>query len=286
MPDHQLPAFFIVGAQKCGTSWLHRQLSSHPQVYLPEDKDHEYFSLLHPDPGQARQAWQQRFAGAAPGQLIGDAAASHFLTPLDQPWHIRPRDYNPALLSGMIEALGQALKIIVLLRDPVARAVSAYLHHYAMGQLDLSHGILEAPDELGIVSIGMYGQHLSHWLGVLDAGNIYLETRPISTSADDILTSICRFLGITDKHPFSGVTQPVFPGIQRIRNEQGIWVKHQRLRQALPDIQRAVPSMSIDGEDYVRLIHTQELAKLHAIFAEDQQLLQQLIATNPIYTGT
>ena len=37
------PDFFIVGAPKCGTTALHSYLRTHPQVFMPEDKDRCYF---------------------------------------------------------------------------------------------------------------------------------------------------------------------------------------------------------------------------------------------------
>ena len=37
------PDFLIVGAQKAGTTWLHRNLRAHPQVWMPHDKELHYF---------------------------------------------------------------------------------------------------------------------------------------------------------------------------------------------------------------------------------------------------
>lgn len=281
-----LPAFFIIGAQKCGTSWLHRQLSSHPQVYLPSDKDHEYFSLNHSHPDQAEQIWQQRFASAKAEQLIGDATASHFLTQLEAPWHIRPRDYNPSLPTDIVNKLGRQLKVVILLRDPTERAISAYLHHFGMGSLNLEHSILNAPDELGIISIGLYGQHLRNWLAVLGAENIYVETRSIKTHAKLILRDVCRFLDIQDTHTFTTAQQIVFAGIRRVQDEQGVWVKQQRLGTAIQQLSHPLPCRIIDDENHIRLIHTWELDKLRTLFSEDQHLLKQLIADNPVYLGT
>jgi hypothetical protein len=37
------PDFLIIGAQKSGTTWLHRNLQAHPQVWMPKEKELHYF---------------------------------------------------------------------------------------------------------------------------------------------------------------------------------------------------------------------------------------------------
>ena len=37
------PDFLVIGAQKAGTTWLHRNLQNHPQVWMPKEKELHYF---------------------------------------------------------------------------------------------------------------------------------------------------------------------------------------------------------------------------------------------------
>ncbi|AHY46627.1 Sulfotransferase family [Rubrobacter radiotolerans] len=37
------PDFIVIGAQKAGTTWLHRHLGSHPKVWTPQEKELHYF---------------------------------------------------------------------------------------------------------------------------------------------------------------------------------------------------------------------------------------------------
>ena len=37
------PDFLIIGAQKAGTTWLHRNLQVHPQIWMPKEKELHYF---------------------------------------------------------------------------------------------------------------------------------------------------------------------------------------------------------------------------------------------------
>ena len=44
------PNFLIIGAQKAGTTWLDRNLSEHPKIWLPPEKEIHFFDLPRPLP--------------------------------------------------------------------------------------------------------------------------------------------------------------------------------------------------------------------------------------------
>ncbi|MDT8322320.1 MAG: sulfotransferase domain-containing protein [Xanthomonadales bacterium] len=62
------PDFLIIGAQKCGTSWLHHQLRQSDEIFMPADKDHEHFSYVGNLNAEAFADWCRRFAPARAGQ--------------------------------------------------------------------------------------------------------------------------------------------------------------------------------------------------------------------------
>jgi hypothetical protein len=39
------PNFLIIGAQKAGTTWLFQNLQSHPEIWLPAEKEIHFFDL-------------------------------------------------------------------------------------------------------------------------------------------------------------------------------------------------------------------------------------------------
>jgi hypothetical protein len=115
-----LPNFFIVGAVKCGTTSLYEHLKKHPQVFLPEIKEPGYF-LSEPLPprweadlqcvGDA-EAYDRLYEGAAGFKAVGDIT----------PGYLRDK-HTPA----RIHAACPDARIVIMLRDPVARAHSHYL---------------------------------------------------------------------------------------------------------------------------------------------------------------
>ena len=45
MPRARLPDFVVIGAQKAGTTSLHRMLRQHPQIHMPRTKELHYFDF-------------------------------------------------------------------------------------------------------------------------------------------------------------------------------------------------------------------------------------------------
>ena len=115
-PPEPLLGFVIGGVQKAGTSALARYLGAHPCLQLPHDKEAHIFDAPDFDDAATTSQIDAQFASlfdtATDTVLRGDATPFY----LFQPKVIaRIARYNPAM------------RWIVLLRDPVERAVSQ--HH-------------------------------------------------------------------------------------------------------------------------------------------------------------
>lgn len=101
------PDFFIVGAQKCGTTALYACLRQHPDVFMPALKEPQFFA---PDIlGERRQILTQSeylncFADAQGQRRIGEASTVYLGS-----------EYAPAA----IKAFNPAARIIVMLRNPI-----------------------------------------------------------------------------------------------------------------------------------------------------------------------
>ena len=118
--DRPRLSFMIVGAQKAGTSALAQFLDAHPEIGMSSRKEVHLF-----DAPEYSRDWtpadidaryrphfaHNRFTGL-PGEPVLGEATPIYLFLRDVPGELRR--YNPAL------------KVIVLLRDPVERAISHY----------------------------------------------------------------------------------------------------------------------------------------------------------------
>ena len=155
----RLPDFLGLGTQKGGTSTLQALLKTHPRVFLPARKEVHYFSL-HAD--QPTQWYAEHYRNAKPLQCWGDITPFYLFHP-DAPERIHT-------------VLPKA-RLIVLLRDPVERALSQYFHSLRLGfetlpledalaaeEERLSTGKLQHLQEHSYVSRSRYLEQLDRYL--------------------------------------------------------------------------------------------------------------------------
>lgn len=118
--DRAQPDFMIVGAQKCGTSTLAEILSSHPSIESCTIKEPHYFST-HQDWRAGLHQYEALFQ-TREDCLLFEASTSYTFSPLRAPeiWKAI-YSYNPAM------------KFIYLVRNPLDRIVSNYMHMYSRG---------------------------------------------------------------------------------------------------------------------------------------------------------
>ena len=110
-----LPDFLGLGTQKGGTTTLHRLLGEHPNIYLPACKEVHFFDQNY---GAGEGWYREHFQGAQPSQRCGDIT----------PFYL----FHPDVPRRIHQQLPKA-RLIVLLRDPVERAISQVFHAQRLG---------------------------------------------------------------------------------------------------------------------------------------------------------
>lgn len=121
-----LPSFLLCGGQRCGTTSLYRALAAHPAILKPVlHKGVHYF-----DTGYHRgPRW---YRGHFPLQRSADRVADRLgIAPLafeSSPYYL----YHPHAIARIARDLPE-VRLIVLVRDPVARAHSHHAHELARG---------------------------------------------------------------------------------------------------------------------------------------------------------
>jgi Sulfotransferase domain len=211
----EAPSFLIAGAQKAGTTALFNYLGRHGSFRRPLLKDVHFFDLNHRRglewylshfPSKAAMARLRRRTGA--NTATGEGATYY----LFHPW-------APARVA---EAFPE-IKVIILLRDPVKRAVSHYHHNVRMGRerLPMREAFERESDRIGTeaarlevdpnfqslnhqhfsyLARGAYAGQLRRWHRHFPSEQILtLCSEEFSASTDEIFRQACHFIGIPSR---------------------------------------------------------------------------------------
>lgn len=199
------PNFLIIGAQKCGTTFLWAALREHPDVHVANEKELRFFSGYMWDNGYG---WYESnfepdndvlFAGKFNGTTpIGEATPLYCSIPeaITRIW-----DYN------------SDMKLIMLLRDPVKRAISHYWWSVRMTSEKLpmleaferEHERVTHPEHFAAYKTrGHYCEQLDHIFKHFPVRQVLLMQ--LNELAQDPMVALCRvtdFIGAPEWEGYS-----------------------------------------------------------------------------------
>lgn len=197
-----LPNFLVVGAARSATTSLHHALRAHPQVYVPERKEPNFFAVAglpeNADPdGVATSVtrledYARLFEGVTDEVAIGEVSPAYLV--------------NPRACELIHKHIPEA-KLIAVLRNPVERAYSDYLMRVREGlepHRDFGQALAEAEERYRsghpggfYVRTGFYGRQLKPYFKTFGADRIQIHLfEELVGSPNEALASIFRFLGV------------------------------------------------------------------------------------------
>jgi len=181
----RLPDFLVIGAMKCGTTTLFRDLETHPGVFMPEDKEpHALVSdEVTTEAGLARYA--SLFKPARDDQLAGEASTGYTKVP----WQTGAPQRAKKLLRP-------DLKLIYIVRDPIARIVSHHYHQHAAGRASADIAETIATDER-LVGYTRYATQVEPWLDAYgrDALRV-LKFEEFIADREGVMNDVFRWMGL------------------------------------------------------------------------------------------
>jgi hypothetical protein len=244
-----LPDFFLIGAPKAGTTALHAALATHPQLHLSPVKEPKFFLCEgapprdKAGPGDAHSArewiwrrdhYEAQFAAAPAGTLRGEST----------PFYL----HDPRAHERM-RALVPEARLIALLRDPVDRAHSNWMHLWSDGLEPIGDFVAACRAEDGRVrrgyapfwhyrGLGRYGAQLEHLYSLFDPAQVHvLRYRRLVDEPAAALDGIADFLGIARglaRPPAPENVRPFVPDTPRTRRIAGTIRAGARMGALLP----------------------------------------------------
>jgi hypothetical protein len=204
------PDFFIAGAPKAGTTALHAALVDVPGISLSSPKEPKFFlcdgrppsRAEHRGPGDAhsrqewvwsRDAYLRLWSDAPAGALLGEST----------PFYLHDTEAH-----ARIAAVAPEARFVVLLRDPVDRAYSNWMHLWTDG-LEPEADFLRAVEaeqsrrRAGWApfwryrGLGRYGEQLEHLYRHFPPSQVLtIRYRALVDHPHETVSSVVRFLGL------------------------------------------------------------------------------------------
>lgn len=193
---NRIPDFIIIGSMKSGTSTLYEYLSRHLEIFMAVPKEPQFFSRDEVY-GRGIHWYRTLFAGARPGQVCGEASTCY----------TRLLEY-PQAADRLAQHVPEA-KLIYVMRHPVERAYSHYVH--LMGErwnsgrrplLTFEDALEEYPT---ILDTSNYCRQIMQYFRYFPRRNLFLCTlEDLESHPSAILEAIQAFLGVTPRGLPSG----------------------------------------------------------------------------------
>lgn len=224
---------FVVGAQRCGTTYLHHLLDRHPEIEMarpvrPEPKfflDDALYArgLAHYDAAY--------FTGKPGARLRGEKGTSYL--------------ESDAAAARVAEAFPKA-RIVVLVRDPVARAISHWRFSVENGveTLPLEEALRREPERresydrarfsvspFAYLRRGCYADDLARWDARFPRAQVRILVSEAFQGSAAALRDLYAWLGVDPDFRPEGIDAPVNEsrpapaGAERLAPETAAWLK-------------------------------------------------------------
>jgi hypothetical protein len=177
-----LPNLVVIGGLKCGTTSLHHYLSLHPEVAMSRPKELNFFV--------AELNWP----------LGTDWYATHFERDAPVRGESSPHYTNRPRFEGVAERIRSTLpspKLVYVVRDPVDRMLSHYLHNVAGGYEGRDMGTALADPRTSYVSRSRYWLQLEPYVEIFGAEPIAIVGREeLKRDREGTMRRVFAFLGV------------------------------------------------------------------------------------------
>ena len=203
-----MPDFLIIGAPKAGTSALHAALAQHPQLHMSTAKEPKYFlcgdrpppAYRGPGDAHSNQEWIWRRDDY---QALFEPTGQDVVCGESTPFYLYQESAH-----RRIAAMLPDVKLIAVLRDPIDRAYSNWMHLWSDGLEPLSDFTQACAAEQRRIAagwapfwhyreMGRYGHQLTHLYGLFDPDRVLLlRYRELVDEPGPTLDRVCAFLDV------------------------------------------------------------------------------------------
>ena len=223
------PDFLIAGTARAGTTALHYYLRSHPEIFLPTQKEPCFFCFS--ENKKSYKKGKFSFIVTKPEKYFGlfDKAGHHQVAgEISTPYLYLHKQTIQAIKKNYIGAV--LPKIVIILRNPIERAYSHYLWKVRDGREQLSFYDSLKQEDARIKDNYSIDYHYAHRGLYAEAVKNYLENFPnvkiilfedFKNCFENTMSELLIFLGVNEKFNFirtekiNSSSSPKFPALSK-----------------------------------------------------------------------
>ena len=180
---NRLPNLLIAGTQKSGTTWTHFTLNKSQLIYGSNIKELNFFNHIDLNHNKIEE-YKKNFP-VGKEQYYMESTPHYFRVP----------NKNLDIASNIHELLPENdLKLIVIFRNPIERALSATVHHMMQGRLEYKETISKVTNFQGILDLGFYHKILQFWKPIFKDNLAVFFYDEIEKNPKAYINSIFSFL--------------------------------------------------------------------------------------------
>jgi hypothetical protein len=199
--DASLPTFLVVGAMKGGTTSLWQYLREHPDVYLPEEKEPDFF--VEEKNWSRGIDWYRQLFARADAPVRGEASTNYAKHPMF------------AGVPARIASVVPDIRIVYVVRDPMKRIVSHYRHALRAGweRRPFEQALLADGQYVAISSYGMQlRQYFEHFAR---ERVLVITTEDLRQHRESTVGKVLAFLGVDPAIPHTALASEHHAAPQR-----------------------------------------------------------------------
>ena len=266
------PTFLVIGAQKCATTWLSRNIWQHPDCFVPS-KDEIHFFNKRANYQKGIEWYQSQFVGYAGQKAVGEFTPNYLWTS-ENTQEIQENDHNYDI-PQLVKQHYPDIKLIVSLRNPVKRAISSYYHQIRKRRVHPSSSILDVAHQHGIVSMGLYDVHLQKWFEHFDPESflILILEEDIIKNHENTLKRVYQFIGVDSDFQPKNAAQKVHSR----RNDFYTYASYYLPQVLAKSLDKILPSIIRELDLWKINISESEIEELKEIYVEHNKNLSSLL---------
>ncbi|PFG44333.1 hypothetical protein ATJ88_3055 [Isoptericola jiangsuensis] len=245
--DTGAPNLILAGTQRGGAEWLSRQLGKLSEVFVAPDGAANFYNRPDRLGDEGSRGKHQEFFAGRGETWRAECSPNYFWHATDGPFSKK----SSSAASAIREHGDPSAQILLSLRNPVERALSAYWVHFSAGKFDLPTSIFRLPSNLGVIDLGFYRKHYTHWSDHLGPDRLHVVLHDEMADPAALLARVRRdILGITRD------VEATELGDLSVPDEHAAWLTLFKKRWPVP---------------------AAEVAALHALYRDDIAFVEDLM---------